>query len=684
MAWRIGVDIGGTFTDVVIAGPDGIHVGKGLSAPGDPSAGATPVISQLLESMNIDPAEVTHVVHGTTVTTNALITGAGDRVGLLTTKGIGQILHLARSWTPGPLAGWIIYEKPDPPADLRDTFEIGGRLLANGEEHEPLDEQSVRGAVAKLKDAGVRSVVISFLHSYRNPDHEQRALAIAREVAPEIDVTVASDVLAEFREYERTLVAVVNASLRPIVGDYLTRFRERLDEIGIKQSLSLLRSDGGMMTADFAERMPVHAIQSGPAGGVAGASLIAARAGHDSVLTFDMGGTSTDVALIEDGRPQLKRETEVGDFPLKVPAVDIVSIGAGGGSIAHVPELTGALRVGPQSAGADPGPACYGNGGEDPTVTDANLVLGRLPRSLLGGEFELDVDAARRAVERVAKPLNLGVEEAAQAILDVAIENMLGALRLISVQRGRDPARLALLAFGGAGPMHANQLASLAGCFPVIVPPNPGVLSAYGALASDFRNEFAAAIVERFDRLDLDAVRSETQGLVDQAEAWLDGEGIPAEERTVGLEADLRYYYQIHEVSVSFSLDELEPGLEQLTQRFGDLHEQLYGFRLDTELEFVNVRVKATGSVERPELEASFPTGTVEDAVTEEGEAVFDGRSVPIRHYDRTLLPANALVPGPAIISQLDTNIVVLPGHRARMDGAGNILIERDEPGASS
>lgn len=294
------------------------------------------------------------------------------------------------------------------------------------------------------------------------------------------------------------------------------------------------------------------------------------------------------------------------------------------------------------------------------------------------------MDAARRAVERVAEPLKLGVEEAAQAILDVAIENMLGALRLISVQRGRDPARLALLAFGGAGPMHANQLASLAGCFPVIVPPSPGVLSAYGALASDFRNEFAAAIVERFDRLDLDDVRSVTQGLIDRAAAWLDGEAIPSEARSVGLEADLRYYYQIHEVSVPFTLEELEPGLEQIAERFGDLHEQLYGFRLDTQLEFVNVRARATGAVERAELEATFPTGTVDDAVTEESEGVFGGQTMPVRHYDRALLPAGAVVPGPAIVSQLDTNIVVLPGYRARMDDAANILIEPNESGASS
>jgi N-methylhydantoinase A len=279
-------------------------------------------------------------------------------------------------------------------------------------------------------------------------------------------------------------------------------------------------------------------------------------------------------------------------------------------------------------------------------------------------------------VERVAKPLNLTVEEAAQAILDVTAESMLGALRVVSIQRGRDPSRFALLAFGGAGPLHANALAALSGSFPVIVPPHPGVLSAYGGLASDFHNEFTAAVVERFEALDLDDVRSTAEGLLGEAEAWLDGEDIPPAARTIELEADLRYFYQVHEVSVGLSLDEIEPGMPAVAERFSELHERLFGFRLDTDLELVNIRAKATGAVERPALEVTFPSGTVDDAVTGESEAVFDGRAVPIRIYDRDRLPANAVVPGPAIITQMDSNTVVLPEHRARMDAAANILIE--------
>src|ERR671935_822565 len=427
MAHRLGVDVGGTFTDLLLVHDETgeLHRVKTPSTPSDPSQGVLAGVQRICQEAGIGVAELRYVMHGTTVATNALLEAKGARVGLITTKGFKQILHLARSQTPGPLAGWIIMIKPAPPAALEDTREANERMSAQGEVVEPVDREQVKEIVRDLVDSGVESLTVSLINSYTNPAHEREIKEIIHSLHPGFPVTISSDVLPEFREYERTLTACMNSYVRPKVEAYISSLEASLADLAVKGDLNLLRSDAGLMTIKVASESPIYGILSGPSGGVAGALHVAVRAGFENVLTFDMGGTSTDVALSEGGQPTIERQTEVpygwglpGEvIPIKVPSVNVRSVGAGGGSIAHVPEVTGALRVGPQSAGADPGPASYGKGGTDPTVTDANVVVGHLPPQLLGGEMQLDDEAAKAAVQKIGDALGLDLYRAAEGIL---------------------------------------------------------------------------------------------------------------------------------------------------------------------------------------------------------------------------------------------------------------------------
>src|SRR3954471_10869554 len=615
MAYRLGVDVGGTFTDLFLVDDDRARQWrvKTPSTPRDPSDGVLTGVERICAEAGIAPGELRNLVHGTTVATNAMLEGKGARVGLVTTQGFGQILHLARSQTPGPLAGWIIMIKPDPPASLADTREAVERMDARGETLVPVDRDQVRGVVEDLIASGVESLTVSLINSYVDGRHEREIAAIVDEVRPGFPVTISSDVLPEFREYERTLTACMNSYVRPTVADYVGSLETRLRDLGTGGELNILRSDAGVMTPREAARNPVYGVLSGPSGGVAGALHVATRAGHPNILTFDMGGTSTDVSLCRGGEPTIGRETAIGQFTIKVPSVDVHTVGAGGGSIAHVPELTRALRVGPESAGADPGPAAYGRGGEAPTVTDANVVVGHLPPRLIGGEMTLDVERARAAVQTIASAAEaprppvqtiadatgLSLDAAAGGILAIANETMAGALRLVSVQRGHDPRELALVAFGGAGPLHANAVAALMGSFPVIVPPSPGLLCALGDLVADFRNEFARTLI----RLVSEATPEEVLGVLDELEGrardWMADEGIAAERQGVTFTADMRYHGQGYEIPVPLDPAEIRGcDLAALGARFDALHEQLYGFRMpDTAAEIVNLRAVATGDL---------------------------------------------------------------------------------------
>ena len=669
MAYRLGVDVGGTFTDLFLVDDDAGRQWrvKTPSTPADPSEGVLAGVRRICETAEIEPGVLGNVVHGTTVATNAVLESKGARVGLITTQGFGQILHLARSQTPGPLAGWIIMVKPDPPASLADTREAVERMDARGETLVPVDRDQVAGAIRELVDAGVESLTVSLINAYVDGRHEQEIADLVEELYPGFPVTMSSAVLPEFREYERTLTACMNSYVRPQVARYVDRLQSRLGELGIRSELDILRSDAGVMTPREASRNPVYGVLSGPSGGVAGALHIARRAGYPNVLTFDMGGTSTDVSLCQDGEPTIGRETTIGQFRIKVPSVDVHTVGAGGGSIAHVPELTGALRVGPESAGADPGPAAYGRGGEAPTVTDANVVVGHLPPRLIGGEMELDTDAARAAVQTIADAMGLTLERAAEGIIEIVNENMAGALRVISVQRGHDPREFALVAFGGAGPLHANAVAELMGSFPVIVPPSPGLLCALGDLVADFRNEFARTLI----RLVGDATPEEVSEILDELEGrardWMRAEEIPEAAQGVEFVADMRYHGQGYEIPVAMETRDL-PALEA---RFNELHEQLYGFRMpDTPAEIVNLRAVGTGARPEPELPEGEPDG--EDAA---GARTGDG------HYEREQLAPGHRIEGPAVITEFDSTTVVLEGYVAEVDRYFNILIRPQEAG---
>jgi N-methylhydantoinase A len=692
MAHRLGVDVGGTFTDLLLVDDEkgDLFRVKTPSTPADPSEGVLVGVRRICEESGIEPGDLGFVMHGTTVATNAMLEAKGARVGLVTTQGFGQILHLARSQTPGPLAGWIIMVKPDPPAALEDTREAKERMSAQGEPVEPVDREQVAGIVRDLVESGVETLTVSLINSYANSAHEREIREIIHELYPDFPVTISSDVLPEFREYERTLTACMNSYVRPRVESYVRSLEGSLRELGVKGDLNLLRSDAGLMSVDVASENPIYGILSGPAGGVAGALYVARRAGFENVLTFDMGGTSTDVALCQNGQTTIERQTEIpyglglpGEvIPVKVPSVNVRSVGAGGGSIAHVPEVTGALRVGPQSSGADPGPAAYGLGGDAPTVTDANVVVGHLPPQLLGGEMSLDVEAAKTAVQTVDDALGLDLHRAAEGILDIVNENMAGALRLVSVQRGYDPRDFALVAFGGAGPMHANAVARIMGSFPVLIPPAPGLLCATGDLVADFRDEFARTFIRTTDSVSGDEVRVILDELGVEARGWLEREGIPKPDQRLAFNVDMRYYRQGYEIPV-----EIEPsllagnGTTMLAERFNQLHEQFYGFRMEeSACEIVNLRAIGYGKVPEPHLPEGEPgAGDSSGAVVDEHEVYFHGEWLPTRVYDRARLRPGHRLEGPAIVTEFDSTTVVLSGYAAEVDRYLNLIINPTE-----
>jgi len=678
MALRLGIDVGGTFTDFLLLDEETgeTHVAKVSSTPADPSQAIVTGIERVCARAGVAPGEVAHIVHGTTVATNTVLEGRGARVGLVTTDGFREILHLGRGETPGPLAGWITMIKPDPLADLEDTFEADERLDSSGTVVVPLDGDHLRDGLRLLYDRGVESLTVSLLHSYANQVHERRAAEIAREVDPAVPVTLASDVVSEFREYERTQTAVINAYIKPRLRGYLRDLEERLAGRGFRADVTLLRSDSGMMSlADAAER-PINALLSGPAGGVAGAVSIARAAGYERILSFDMGGTSTDCCL-SLGTPSVSWETKVGPFPVKIPSVEIATVGAGGGSIAQASELTRALRVGPRSAGAVPGPACYGRGGVEATVTDANVVLGYLPPRLLDGEIELDVEAAREAVGRVADATDLDLHTAAHGVIQLVNEEMLGALRVVSVERGLDPRDFCLVAFGGAGPMHANALAHLLDAWPVLVPPAPGVLSALGAAVTEYRNEFVFSVMRRLSRIDLDALERRQEESWVRAEQWLAAHDVAPVDASLSLQYDMRYYRQGLELPLDVARDFVNSeGIDGLRMRFGREHERLYGFALDTDAEIVNVRVTAAGRPVRLEPRAlPLEDADATEAAVDEVETYFADDPVATAVYDRKLLRAGNVIAGPAIITSVDATTLVLPGCEARVDRHLNILI---------
>ncbi|TVS09400.1 MAG: hydantoinase/oxoprolinase family protein [Gammaproteobacteria bacterium] len=687
MDYKLGVDVGGTFTDVLLIETDSgtIHTAKVPSTPDDSSIGVLNGIARVCELAGVDPTAISHVTHGTTVATNAVLTGRGARVGLITTRGYRQILQIARSYVPGGLGGWVIYDKSDPMAPLECTREIPERIAADGSVVEALDEAATRSVLEELAGQGIEALTVSLINSFTNGDHERRVAELAAEVMPGIPVSISCEVIPEMQEYERTITTVANSYVRPEVAKYIDNLQRELDERMNGARLSILRSDGGLSTASAAANFPVNLLMSGPAGGVSGALWIGEQGGFDNLLTFDMGGTSTDVSLIENGKALVRRETTVGDVNVRASSVDVRTVGAGGGSIAYVPELTGALRVGPQSAGAVPGPAAYDNGGEAPTVTDANVVLGYLPATArLGGDMAISLARAERAVQTIADAIGLGLEEAAEGIIKIVNENMFGALRLVSVEKGYDPRNFALIAFGGAGPLHANALGILTGAWPVIIPPGPGVLCAYGDATTRLRAESSRTLISKLDAttpevivaeleaLDRDARKSMLAEQGGRAGAELDDGQISSQ-----FQVDVRYSGQGLVLTIDTSAEELAAeGFAGIAARFDALHDQLFTFALDADKEFVNLRSVVQGPPANVKAEVrSDGAGSVEEAVIGDHQLFADGRMHEAKLYDRARLAPGHRVPGPAVVTEMDSTTLILPGHVAEVDAVGNLLI---------
>jgi N-methylhydantoinase A len=685
MTYRLGVDVGGTFTDILLIDTSSGHTwrAKTASTPQDQSLGVLRGIEKVCQQAGIALAEIDAVLHGTTVATNAILEGKGARVGLVTTEGFRQILQIARSFVPGGLAGWIIWPKPEPLAPLELTVEAGERVASDGTVIRPLDEAAITEALRRLRERGVEALAVSLINSFANADHERRIGALAERELPGLPVSLSSTVLPEFREYERTVTTVANSYVQPQVAGYVSNLAAQLAANGVPGELAILRSDGGLASPDVAVSNPVSLLLSGPAGGVAGAVWAAEQAGFRDFLTFDMGGTSTDVALVQGLKPRIGRETTVGDRTVRATSVDVRTVGAGGGSIAHVPQLTQALRVGPQSAGAVPGPAAYGTGGDAPTVTDANVVLGYLPTDLAGGEITLDRGAARAAVATIAEATALGtVEQAAAGIIDIVNENMLGALRLVSVQQGFDPRQFALVAFGGAGPLHANALGRLTGAWPVVIPPSPGVLCAYGDATTSVQDEAARTYIRTFSELTDTELRDVLDGLADTVRETLAAQGVPAAEQAVSFQVDIRYHGQGFEIPVEVDAAVLAgaAGLDVLRKAFDAEHERLFSFLLNNEHELVNARATARGP--RPAVESTtLASGTGDPSHAERTTTPIwvDGREVTARVYDRTRLLAGDAVAGPAIITEMDSTTLVLPAHTATVHASGSLLIRPTE-----
>ncbi len=679
MGYRLGVDVGGTFTDLLLFDADtgAFWRHKTPSTPHDSSEGILTGVNAICGAAGIDANQIEFFLHGTTVATNAMLEGKGARVGLITTEGYRHVMQIARSYVPGGLAGWIIWPKPKPLAALEDTVAVGGRMNAAGEEVRPLDETAARAALLQLKNQGVEAITVSLMNAYVNGDHEARIGAMAREIMQDVPVSLSHEVLPEMQEYERTLTTVANAAVRPVVGRYVASLRDRLAKAGMTGKLSLLRSDGGLMSAQKAEEHPVNILMSGPAGGVTGALWVARNAGLKNILTLDVGGTSTDVALIENLEPRRVRTTEVGHLAVRTSSLDVKTVGAGGGSIAYVPELTKALRVGPQSAGAVPGPVAYGKGGELPTVTDANVVLGYLPENLLGGTFKLDRAGAERAVQTIADALGIDLMAAARGIIDIVNENMFGALRMISVQQGYDPRHFALMGFGGAGPLHVNAVARLMGSWPAVSPVSPGVLCALGDATTRMRTETARS----FSRLAHTTTAEELNGILtdmaQQTRAELTSDGVPADLIESAFEIDVRYAGQAFEVPLTITPEVLlRDGIEGILARFDDEHRRLFTFNMETPHEIVNLRAVALGqALNLPAAELPVGDGDPIAAKMRDHVLWMDGAQHPAVIYDRAKLRQGDVIPGPAIVVEMDSTTLIETGCVAVVDKVGNILI---------
>jgi N-methylhydantoinase A len=665
MTFAVAVDIGGTFTDVTLLDPASGRQwrAKTPSTPSDPSEAFLAGVLLALTGADVRPQDVGRVLHGTTVATNLILEGKTARTALVTTAGFRHVLEIGRQDIPrhANLFAWVKPKRPVPPArvlEVRERLGPGGIILT------PLDEASVHATAAALRHLDVQAVAICLLHSFACPAHERRVAELLRAALPDVAVTASVDVFPVVREYERSLATVMNAGVMPAVTTYIRRLERRLADAAIAAPLLLMQSNGGVAGVGTIGRAPALTVLSGPAAGVVGARDVAAAAGIGDIVTVDIGGTSADICLLRGGNIALTQRGHVGEWPLPLPMVDMVTIGAGGGSIARPSD--GALTVGPASAGAVPGPACYGTGGEQPTVTDAHLVLGHLPRALLGGRMRLDVALAERAVRsQVGEPLGLSLHDAARGILAIINSNMVGAIRVVSVERGHDPRDFTLVAFGGAGPLHGCALADLLGIGRVLIPPAPGVLCAEGLLTASLKAEFSRTLPRPDDwgsAADLFA------SLEAEARAWFEAERAPPQGRRTTRMALLRYAGQGSELAI------LWPGDGDAAKAaFAGAHRALNGFTLDAEVELITLRVEAEGAVP----DAARPILRRGDGAQAIGRQIVHDAAGPMEAavFDRARLGAGDRIAGPAIVTQLDATTLVAPGWCAEVRPDGSLLL---------
>lgn len=670
----VAVDIGGTFTDVTLQ--DSVSgkawTAKTPSTPRDPSEAFVNGVLLALEAAGRSPQDIGRVLHGTTVATNLILEGRTEQAALLTTKGFRHVLEIGRADLPrrDNLWSWVKPRRPVPPSLI---FEAGGRIGVDGTELEPLDEAAIRTAARAALASGVSAIAVCFLHSFANPTHERRALSILQEEAPGLALSASVDVFPVVREYERSMATVLNVAVMPAVSTYVARLEARLEKLGIKAPLLLMKSNGGVAGAGAIRRAPAQTALSGPAAGVVGARSVAMAAGIEDIITVDIGGTSADICLIAKGQIGLTQSGRVGPWPLALPMVDMVTIGAGGGSLASI-SADGVLMVGPQSAGAEPGPACYGRGGTEPTVTDAHLVLGHLPNRLLGGRMTLDVALAHNAIQNIATQLKLSAQDAARGILAIADNNMVGAIRVVSVERGHDPRDFTLVPFGGAGPLHGCAIAELLDMRRILIPQSPGVLCAQGLLAANLKAEFTRSIAQSIDKADVTLIEGAFSALAQEAEAWFHEESVAHEDqmlRRVGL---LRYEEQGHELAIPWPKDN---DLVKLGEEFAAAHLALYGFDLpNIPVEIVTLRLEAAGRLPSPIMVGAI-AGHATDAWIGEQEMHLAQGIVTAKIYDRSKLAPGVQFSGPAIVTQLDATIVVSPGWTALVHSSGALILEK-------
>ena len=690
--FRVGVDIGGTFTDIVFLGGDGrVLARKVASTPDDYSRAVLDGIADGLEDLGVAPGSVSEVSHGFTVATNAIIEQKGAHTALITTEGFRDILEFRRNRTPRLYD--LYYEKSPTLIKRQYRLEVGERLNFRGEVLRPLDVDDVDRAVQSVLDSGVESVAVCLLHSYANPDHEQYIAQVLRQRAPEVILTLSSDLLPEMKEYERTSTTVINSYVRPVVERYLTLLTGGLTDMGVTVPLTVMQSNGGLATSDIAKERPVYCIESGPAAGVVGAYHLGRRLGMSNLMTLDMGGTTAKASIIENGEMLQAPEYEVGGeisvghrllrgsgHILRVPAIDLAEVGAGGGSIATV-DRSGSLRVGPQSSGAFPGPACYRLGGPDATVTDADVLLGYLnPQHLLAGDFEIDAELARQAVaDHVARPLGLSEVEAAHGIHTLVNSNMGRALRAVSSERGRDPRRFDLVCFGGGGPVHAAGLAEMLDISRVVVPPFPGVFSSFGLLVADVEHHFVQTYFKTFDEIDVEALSELLEGLWQEGRRQLRLEGFDDQHHELITQVDMKYEGQVSDLTVLFPPGPVNgASLASVARNFDLEHEQSFGYSTDVGYQLVNVRVIARGLSEQSRMPERFELAAG-SAGAQTSRNVYFG---PNRGWaDTPVVSRGSLagqsVNGPLIIEEYDSTTVVPPGWTAAVDEASNIILER-------